>query len=144
MADWPHPLLQSSIDVCKIITSNKFTYRRMNMYPWQIDTPIDHRSKLHCYMKEVSHITECTYTHDRLTPLPCYTVTPSPCQLTMDPCNTITPHKSHQVHNAHIPMADPYTIAVSHVIECHGRLTPPLLQLSIYLLKTSTPNNFHI
>ena len=81
-----------------------------------MDPPIDQRSMLHCYIQEVSHITECTYTHDRLTTLPididacytitpspceltidpCYTVTPSPCQLPIDPCNTLTPHKSHQ------------------------------------------------
>ena len=62
--------------------------------------PINHRSMLHYYIKEVSHITECTYTHDRLTSWPidhrsmlhCYTF---PCQLTIDPCYTITPHKCH-------------------------------------------------
>ena len=74
-----------------------FTYRSMHIYPWQMDPTSDQRSMLHCYIEEVSHITECTYTHDRLTPCqltidPCYTVTPSPCQLTIDPCNTITPH----------------------------------------------------
>ena len=35
-----------------------------------MDLPTDHRSMLHFYIEEVSHITECTYTHDRLTPLP--------------------------------------------------------------------------
>ena len=34
-----------------------------------MDPTSDQRSMLHCYIKEVSHITECTYTHDRLTPL---------------------------------------------------------------------------
>ena len=111
-----------------------FTYRRMHIYPWQMDPPINHRSILHCHIQEVLHITEYTYTHDRLTP----------CLLTTDPCYTIAPsllidhrsmlhhypHKSHIVHNSHIPMADQYTKAVSHVGVCHGRLTspPPLIK----------------
>ena len=123
-----------------------FTYRRMHIYPWQMDPPNDHRSMLHCYIQEVSHITECTYTHDRWTLLPinhtpmlhCYTF---PCQLTIDPCNTITPHKSQIGHNAYIPMADPYTKAVSHIGECHGRQTP---QLRIDALNTVTPNLAHL
>ena len=57
----------------------------MHIYPWQMDPTSDQRSMLHCYIKEVSHITECTYTHDRLIPLPidhtsmqhCYT----PCKM---------------------------------------------------------------
>ena len=117
----------------------------------------------------------------QLTIDPCYTIMP-PCQLTIDLCNTVTPHKSCIVHNAHIPMADPYTKAVSHIVECHGRLPPPpppikhrslenhytkevsyiaactpfnrpeiyatllhpLLQSSICLWNTITPNKFHI
>ena len=94
-----------------------------------MDPPIDHRSMLHCYIQEVSHITECTHTHDRLTPpanQPYTHATPLhlPCQLTIDPCNTVTPHKSQIVLNAHILMADPYTKAVLHIGECHGRWTP--------------------
>ena len=102
---------------------------------------------LHCYIQEVSHITECTYTHDRLTPLPInhkpmlhnYTFH---CQLAIDPCNTITSHKSQIVHNAHILMADPYTKAVSHIVECHGRRTP--LQSGTDALITITPNVAHL
>ena len=87
--------------------------------------------------------------HDRLAPFqitidPCYTITPSPCQLTINPCNTITPHKSHIVHNAHVPLADPYTKAVPHVVECHGRLTPPIPPIEHISLETSTPNKFYI
>ena len=98
----------------------------MHIYPWQMDyPPINHTSMLNCYIQEVSHITECTYTHDRLTPCqltidPCYTITPSPCQLTIDPCYTITPplpidHRSMQHH---------YTPSISHSAQCtytHGR-----------------------
>ena len=47
-----------------------FTYRSMHIYPWQMDPTSDQRSMLHCYIEEVSHITECTYSHDRLTLLP--------------------------------------------------------------------------
>ena len=46
-----------------------FTYRSMHIYPWQMDPTSDQRS-IHCYIKEVSHMTECTCTHNRLTPLP--------------------------------------------------------------------------
>ena len=42
----------------------------MHIYPWLMDPTSDQRSMLHCYIEEVSHITECTYTHDRLTLLP--------------------------------------------------------------------------
>ena len=59
-------------------------------------SPFNHRSMLYCYIQEVSHITECTYTHDRLIPLPIndtpmlhhYTF---PYQLTIDPCYAVTP-----------------------------------------------------
>ena len=41
-----------------------------------------------------------------------------------------------------------YTKSVSYIAQCtytHGRLTPPpILQLSIDLWKTITPNKFHI
>ena len=46
------------------------TYRSMHIYPWQMDPTSNQRFMLHCYIKEVPCITECTYTHDRLTPLP--------------------------------------------------------------------------
>ena len=97
---------------------------------------------LYFYIQEVSHISECTYTHDRLIPLP-INHTPMlhhyifPCQLTIDPYNTVTTHKPQIVHNAHIPMANPYTKAVSHIGECHGRQTH---QLRIDALNTTTPN----
>ena len=47
--------------------------------------------------QSVSHIAQCTYTHDRCTPTP---------QSTIDPCYTVTPHKSHILVLAHIPMTD--------------------------------------
>ena len=98
-----HPL-QSSIDVCKTITPNKFYIQKNAHIPLADGPPIDHRSMLHCY----------------------------------------TP-KSNIVHNAHTPMADPYTKAVSYIVECHGRLTQsPLLQSSIDLWKTITPHKFLI
>ena len=88
----------------------------MHINPWQINPPANQ-----------------PYTH--ATPL--YL----PCQLTIDPCNTVTPHKSQIVNNAHIPMADPYTKAVSHIGECHGRQTP---KLRIDALNTVTPNIAHL
>ena len=68
MADVLHPLHQLSIDVCKTITPNKFYIEKNVHIPLADGLPIDQRSMLHCYIQEVSHIAECTYTHDRLTP----------------------------------------------------------------------------
>ena len=144
-----------------------FTFSRMHIYQWQTDpTPSSNRAKM--YAKPL-HPISFTYRRmhiypwhmdPKLTIDPCYTVTSKrfhilqdahipmtdwpPCQLTIDACNTVTPHKSHIVHNAHISMADPYTKAVSHVVECHGRLTPPLLQSSRDVCKTLTLNKFYI
>ena len=78
----PTPSSNQAYMYTKPLHPISFTYRSMYIYPWQMDPTTDQRSMLHYYIKEVSHITECTYTHDRLTP----------CQLTIDPCNTVTPH----------------------------------------------------
>ena len=126
----------------------------MHVYPWHMDPPITTDpcytvTYKMFYILQNAHIPmtdwppakltiDLCYTVTpspcQLTIDPCYTVTPSPCQLTIDPCYTVTPHKFHIVHNAHIPMADPYTKAVSHVVECHGRLTqppPPIKHISL-------------
>ena len=89
MPDWPHPLLQLSIDLWKTITPNKFhiyiaqcTYihGRLNPPP----PPIENRSLENHYTKYVSYIAQCIYTHGRLTP--------APHQLSIDALNTTTPN----------------------------------------------------
>ena len=46
----------------------------------------------------------------------------------------------------HRSLENHYTAELSYIVQCtysHGRLTPPLLQLSINPSKTTTPNKFH-
>ena len=120
-----------------------------------MDPLIDQRSMLHCYIKEVSRMTECTYIYDRLTPLPTddrsmlhhYTF---PCQLTIDPCYTITPplpidHRSmqhHYTHKSHIPpfetVIDDRSIISRHMcsVRAHAKWSAELGQCA-HLLKWS-------
>ena len=44
------------------------TYRRMHIHPWEMASPQLTIDPCYTFKQEVSHITECTYTHERLTP----------------------------------------------------------------------------
>ena len=141
----PTPFLQSSIDVCKTITPNKFYIEKNAHIPLADGPPQLTRDPCYTVTSKKFHILQNVHIPMTDWPLcqstlhPCYTITPplpidhgsmlhsyiSPSLLTIDLCYTVTPHKSHIVHNAHIPKADPYTKAVSHIVECHGRLIPP-------------------
>ena len=133
----------------------------MHIYLWQTDPPNDHRSHatllhpirltysridnrsmLHHNTQEVSHITECTYTHDRWPFLAIEHYTQSVSHI--EGC-TYT-HGRHTPPPAidHRSMLHHYTQWVLHIEECrytHGRCTPPL-QSIIDPCYTITPNNF--
>ena len=157
MADWPHPSSNQAYMYAKPLHLISFTYRRMHIYPWQMDPQltidpcytVNPRSftyyRMHIYPWQIEPPANQPYTHATQLhfPLPIdhRSMLHLPCQLTIDPCNTVTPHKSHIVHNAHIPVTDPYTKAVSHIGECYGRQTP---QLRIDALNTITPNLSHL
>ena len=155
MADWLQPLLQTSIDLCNTITPNKFHIEKnahilMSEWPHS-PPPIEHRSLQHHYTQPVSHIEECTYTHDRMDH------TPPPIE-----------HRYMQHHYTHIiftyrkmhiyPWADgppnwPYISATPlhlHKFHIYRRMhispwqMDTHLQMRIDPYNTITPNKCHI
>ena len=115
MLNWRRGWGQSAMGLCACNCFGVVMLHRciVNWRRGLITLPINHRYMLHHYTPSVSHIAQCTYTHGRCTPNPlinyrymlhCYTPSVShigactythdrltPCQLTIDPCYTITP-----------------------------------------------------
>ena len=131
--DPPH--LQSSINLCNTTTPNKLHIEQI--YPWQMDPPINHRSLLH-------HYTPISFTYSRMH---IYPGQMDPLQLAIDLCYTITlytdpPHPPID-HRSMLHHYTPISFTYRRMYIYPWQIDPPL-QSTIDICYTITPNKCHM